>query len=140
MLRINIFNKNKINRFIKKNYATNIHKKEIIPTDIDEIEKFFSSVDKDEWLIIEFLGDIKELENSLSLLSINVMLKYFIDITLPEDYTFDEALKIPKIIEKRNIYENAKIILCMSVDVRLRPGELAIRFIIPRYAYKDIWS
>ena len=140
MIRINTFNKSGIKSFIKANYPLNEERKKIVQVSVWELEEFFSTENKEEWLVVEYLGNDKEIKNNLSLLSINVMLKYFIEVTLPKDYTLEDALKIPMIIKERNIYDGAENIFCMSEDVRLQQGEIGIRLIMPRYTYADMWS
>ena len=140
MLRINTFNKNGIKSFIKATYQGNHERKEIVQTTVWEIENFFSTENKEEWLVIEYLGDEKGIKNELSLLSINVKLKYFVEITLPEDYALEDALKIPEIIKDRNMYDDGVSTLNINIDVRLQPREIAIRLITPRHTYADMWS
>lgn len=140
MIRINTFSKDGIKKFINTNYPLNKEKSVIVQAYGWEIEEFFSSENKDEWLVVELLGDESGIRNSLSLLSINVMLKYFVEVTVPENYTLEDALRIPKIVKERNMCNDAESILRINIDAKMRPGTIALRLIIPRYTYIDMWS
>ena len=139
MLRLNLYNKKQLSGFMRMHYPTNSEKKEIIQASASEIEKYFSTEDKDEFIVIEFMGIKQDLRKSLSLLSTNIMLKYFIEITFSENDSLESAFNITEALIDYNLYKEPDSFVCMNANEKLQQDEIAIRIIVPHYTYVDVW-
>lgn len=140
MLKVKILSKSEIINFIGENFSPDRTKNAVIQTSAHEIINFFSDVDKDEWVVIDYFGSDKDLKAHLSLLSVNIMLKSVIEATLPETYPLEGALELLGTIKDRNLCKDTDSIICINTNSILQSDEIACRLIVPKYTYNDMWN
>ena len=138
MLNVHIFSKEELFEHISNIYPQD-DDKSLLPT-ISDLENLFSDEDKQEWLLLEYIGDAAKIESLMSTLSVNVFLKYMLHLTLPSDVTLEDAFSIRFAITKSNLYDNPNHIFVLSRSDEMHPGDVTFSIVAPRYTYYDLWK
>ena len=138
MLNVNIFSKEELFEHISSIYPQD-DEKSLLPT-VSDLKELFDEVDKSEWLLLEYTGEVSKIERVMSVLSINVFLKYMLHLTLPEDVSLEDAFSIRFTITKSNLYDNPDHIFVLNRSNELPFGKATFSLVAPRYTYFDLWK
>lgn len=138
MLNVHIFSREELFEYISNIYPQD-DEKSLLPT-VSELKKLFYDIDKPEWLLLEYAGEVTKIERLMSTLSINVLLKYMLHLTLPADGTLEDAFSLKCKITESNLYDSPDYIFVLTRSDELSPGEVMFSIIAPRYSYFDMWK
>lgn len=138
MLNVNIFSKEELFEHVSGIYPLD-DDKSLLPT-VSDLKKLFCDVDKPEWLLLEYVGDVAKIERLMSTLSINVLLKYMLHLTLPTDVTLEDAFSLKCTITESNLYDSPDHIFVLTRSDELSSGDVSFSIIAPRYTYFDLWK
>lgn len=138
MLNVNIFSKDELFEYVSNIYPQD-DEKSLLPT-VSDLKDLFSDEDKQEWVLLEYVGEASKIESLMSTLSIKVFLKYMLHLTLPADVTLEDAFSIRFAITKSNLCDNPNHIFVLSRSDKMRSGEATFTIVAPRYTYFDLWK
>ncbi len=139
MISLTVYNKSEISEFLRREYKPGKSEHDIIADSEREISEYFSTENKDLWLVIDYRGALSKIKEHLELFSVKYVNKYFLQIIIPTSATIELPEKVMDEIRKFNMGYTDDFIINMKYDSSYSDDEVGFRLICPKYTYADMF-
>ncbi len=138
MISVTLYNKSELGAYLRREYKPGKSSHDIIADSEREISEYFSSEDKDAWMVIEYRGALEKIKEHLSLFTVKYINKYFLHVIIPPTATIELPEKVMAEVNKFNMSFTDDFIINMKYDDTYSSEEVGFRLICPRYTYADM--
>ena len=139
MISVTLYKKDEFADFLRSNFKPGKSADDIIADSDREICEYFSTEDKDTWIVIDYRGVPEKILDHLNMFTVKYVRKYFLQIIIPRSAGMELPQKVMESINGFNMGTSSEdFILNMKYDAGLRDNEVAFRLICPKYTYADM--
>lgn len=138
MLSVKLYTKDELDMFMKREYGGGKNSYDIIVDNYLDIQSFFSSEQKDLWIVMEYRGLPEKIADHLALFTVKYLRKYYLQVIIPQDAGMELPAAVLNTITEFNMGSVDDGLINMKYDATLTDGNIGFRIICPRYTYADM--
>jgi len=139
MISVTLLNKDEFVEYLFNQFKPGKSPDDIISDSYKEIGEYFSTENKDTWMVIEYRGVPEKILDHLNVFTVKYVHKYYLQINIPHEAGMELPETVMKTLRKFNMgVSTDDFILNMKYDGTLLSNQVGFRLICPKYTYADM--